>query len=48
MNGEWIEDQLDNPIVLDVILYYLRLERFKSSNHNQYVKSCENTNRHAC
>ena len=21
LDGEWVEDQLDNPIVLDVILY---------------------------
>ena len=26
VNGEWVEDQLDNPVALDVILY-LRLER---------------------
>ena len=29
MNGEWVEDQLDNPVALDVILY-LRLEQSTS------------------
>ena len=31
LNREWVEDQLDDPLALDVTLY-LRLERSKSNN----------------